>query len=268
MPRPNCCNQNDREPLAMCFTAAGGGAPVSISALPSFDKEGNLVDVVYVGPIGPNGEVGTITLDTFMGGGTATLGACPLPSGALLVEGCITDANGDIIQGVAGVSQADGSLLWGPVDIGDYGFVDCCPEVENVQACILMEAFDYYSEGDWQVGDTSSFDVGLDGVSQGVLALDYLTETDGVNKSSWYSQLTALVNSVAGWSMAVDTDAPVGTSQRPIWQMDFNGVGPSSLTIQYNNDLYTMSVDAAGVMTTSATDSGNPMGTGKFTACA
>lgn len=197
-------------------------------------------------------------------------GVCnPMVPAPLLLEGCIPDvANpGETELAVVGINGADGTLLWGPIATSVYGFVSCC--AENVQACILMEAFDYYDETNWTAANTSTFDVLIDGVSAGIVAIDYLVDTDGVNKSSWYAQLVALVNAQAGWTMAVDTDAPVTGNQRPIWQMDFDGVGPSELAISYNGiDVYTMTVDAAGVMTTSALDNGNPMGTGKFTACA
>lgn len=132
MVKSNCCNKNDREPIAMCFAPADGSPSVGIVAIPAFDGDSNIINTIYMGPIGPNGEVGPITLDAFLGGGSATLGACPLPSGALLVEGCMADpVTGEPIEGVVGVNQADGSLMWGPISKDDYGFVDCCPSAET-----------------------------------------------------------------------------------------------------------------------------------------
>lgn len=211
-------------------------------------------------------EDGTVDQDY-----TGAWGECnPLTPSTLLLEGCIPDvANpGETELGVVGINGADGSLLWGPFPTSIYGFVSCCPEDDLLEACVIMEGFDYYGIGDYSANDTTVFDVLIDGVSVGTVALDYTVETDGVNKSSWYAQLVALVNAQTGWSMAVNADAGETTSQRPLWLMEYAGAGASTLAIAVNNDLYTMAVDAAGVMTSDATDGGNPMGTGKFTPCA
>lgn len=201
---------------------------------------------------------------------TGPWGECnPIRPSTLLLEGCIPDAvnPGETELAVVGINGADGALLWGPIPTSVYGFVSCCPEDDLLEACIQMEGFDYYGIGDYQNGDTTIFEVFLDGNTQGLLALDYTVETDGVNKSSWYTQVVALVNAQAGWSMSVVTDAAEGTSQRPVWLIEYSGTGASTLAIREGNDIRTIAVDAAGVVTSSAEDNGNPFGTDPYTAC-
>lgn len=141
---------------------------------------------------------------------------------------------------------------------------DCsCPEIE---ASFCMEGFDYYEEGDYTLGQTTEFEVLIDGVSQGVLNIDYLAIGDGVNKSTWYTPLTSLVNSQSGWTMVVNQDAGVNTTQRPIWSFDYSGSGASTLAIREINDIRQMVVNSDSTTSTSAEENGNPFGTNPFDA--
>jgi len=181
----------------------------------------------------------------------------------LVMEGCYEGADGELYQGYSGINSIDGTLAWGPLDKGDLGFVACCPKKATVQACVKMEAFDYYSEKELEAGQTMSFTVN----GGAPIVIDYLAIGDGVNKSSWYGPVIAAVNALGPWTMTIDTDAGVGTSQRPVWQIDYNGVGGESLVITQNSDTRTISVDAAGVLTSEALGGTTPFGTDPFTAC-
>lgn len=186
----------------------------------------------------------------------------------LLLEGCIPDvANpGDTEIAVVGLNAFDGSLAWGPISTATYGFVSCCPD--ELVACINMEGYDYYALADYTAGQTTPFEVLVDGVSQGVLALDYTVESDGTGKGSWYAQVNALINAATGWTVTLVTNAAENGNGRPVWQFDYSGSGASTLVITENNDTRTIAVDAAGVITGVADDGGNPFGTDPFTACA
>ena len=163
-----------------------------------------------------------------------------------------------------------GAAIAGAVTAPAGGPCSCtCPDCSEVEACIQMTGFDYYGLADYVAGQTTVFDVEIDGVNVGTLPLDYTVESDGTGKASWYAQLVALVNAQSGWTMSLVADAGETTSDRPNWQFDYAGPGTSSLAIIENgSDVRTISVDAAGVLTSSALDNGNPFGTDPFTACA
>ena len=139
-----------------------------------------------------------------------------------------------------------------------------CPDC-GCEASILLDAFDY-DRGLLTPGDTSTFEIFLDGVSQANIVHDYTTSSDGVNVSSFYTPVVAAINAVAGWSMAVDTDVAVADQGKPTWLMEFSGTGPSELRIVKGADILTINVDAACAITGTSDDGGTgaPFGTDPF----
>ncbi len=145
---------------------------------------------------------------------------------------------------------------------------DCdCVDCGNVMGCLRMEGFDYYALADYTAGQTTPFDVIVNGTTVTTLVLDYTVESDGTGKASWYAQLIAAVNANSNFTMSLVTDADEATNQRPVWQFDYSGPGNETLAITENADVRTLSADAAGVVTGVAEDGGNPFGTDPFSAC-
>jgi len=159
-----------------------------------------------------------------------------------------------------------GAPITGTVVVSDP--CDCeCVDCGNVMGCLRMEGFDYYALSDYAVGQTTPFDIIVNGTTIATLILDYTVESDATGKASWYSQVVAAVNANSNFTMSLVTDQAENTNARPVWQFDYSGPGNETLAITENNDVRTLSADAAGIVTGIAEDGGNPFGTDPYSAC-
>ena len=187
---------------------------------------------------------------------------------ALLVEGCIPDPDdGGTQVGVAGVSTTDGSLLWGPIPLSDYGFVSCCAEIK---ACQGLSGFDYFNINDFTPGDNITWEVSIDGTNVGSVGNDPNSFPATSGKSTWYTDLQALISSQPGWAMTLISDADQLTNDRPRWRIDYTGSSPSTLTINRtsgSSDIINIQVNQDGSVVSTWTDGGVPIGTNQFFDC-
>ena len=112
---------------------------------------------------------------------------------------------------------------------------DCACEVcegdEDCKVTIKMDGFDL-DDGIVESGQTSVFRVSNAAGEIGVLEHDYTTTSDDVNKSSYYTPLIALINSVPDFSISLDTDVQIGSQGKPTWLLTYTGAGDDALIIQ------------------------------------
>ena len=164
------------------------------------------------------------------------------------------DSMGDIIAGAVVAS-----------DPCDCDCVEC--DAPEFHQCLTMNGFDNYNQDSLDPLDTTAIELLIDGVSQSVTVYDIYDTTDNINKSSWYVDPIAAINALPNWTATILFDVPVGTQDvRPTWTTLYDGPGNEELQIRKassvgnlaNEDIYFIRVDAAGVVTTSVIEQGNP----------
>ena len=148
----------------------------------------------------------------------------------------------------------------------------CCPApCEDIRACIQLQAFDQ-DTGLMQPGDTTNYEITLDGTTEAVINHDYFTTSDGLNKSTWYTPIIAAINALPGWTMTLITDVALPSNGKPTWRVEYEGPNPSTLEIikTPNGDIYTIAVAADGTVTATTNDagSGTPFGSDPIAPCA
>jgi len=72
------------------------------------------------------------------------------------------------------------------------------------------------------------------------LTLDYLATQSGGVKSSWYTPLTALINSLPDWAITLLIDQSIDSGDKPLWQIEYTGNAPSDLDISKDNGMTIM----------------------------
>lgn len=141
-----------------------------------------------------------------------------------------------------------------------------CPDCTD-SACNVTIPFAGYDtdRGLLQPGETSEFELLVDGVSQATIVHDYTTTADGVNVSTWYTPITAAINALDDWAIAVNTDVAAADQGKVIWDLTFTGTGPQELVIRKGADRLTITVDAdCNIRGTSDDGTGNPFGSDPF----
>lgn len=124
----------------------------------------------------------------------------------------------------------------------------CCDETEH---CILANLFDTDS-GLFTPGDTSEFQLLIDGVVTTTVIHDYSTSVSGTSKASWYTPIVAAVNALPGWNMILVSDIVLPANGKPQYQITYTGSTPQTLRIQKDSggiDWTEYVADGAGAMT-------------------
>jgi hypothetical protein len=157
--------------------------------------------------------------------------------------------------------------ITGTVEVDDPCNCLSCDECGDVQACILFSGFDMY-RGLLSVGDTTQFDIAVDGTVQSSVVHDYTTSADGTTVSSWYTPVIAAINALPNWSIAVEEDVAVTDEGKVTWQLEHTGTVAETLTITKtpNGDVLSFASDGAGTILGTSSDggSGTPFGSDPF----
>lgn len=135
---------------------------------------------------------------------------------------------------------------------------DCETTCESQPFCV--RGFDYQDLETWEDGS-------MEWVVNGNASIDQPSAQDNGNKSSWYTNLIANVNSNAGWSMTVAEDTS-STNQGD--KVVFQFVGPCAselVAVRNGGDTLTITVDADGVATGTFTENGNDICSDCFPDC-
>ena len=161
----------------------------------------------------------------------------------------------------------DGSEIAGVVAVTEDCDCDCASC--TVEGCLGMAGFDAQTITDFTPGQTNTFDVLNNGALVATVVLDYTVESDGVNKSSWYTQLVAAIAANTNFNLSViaGADAPIASSQRVEWNVEYEGPGNETLTIVQGPDTRILTADQDGLVTGTAEELGTPFGTDPFFDC-
>lgn len=146
--------------------------------------------------------------------------------------------------------------------------LDCSTNI--AEACILrFTGFDYQDHSFWTPGDTLDFEVFINGGSIGIVSEDIGALPATNNKSTWYADLVALINTTA-FNISVITDAGPTSGQKV--QFEIGYTGPVAITLDIvrltgTNDILTITIDNAGLMNFSFLNGGSSEESGTFTDC-
>lgn len=232
---------------------------------------------ISVGPIGSGNEVSLFTVYYDSTGAIITFDPitdafpCPVPCDCVQVLEHYLCIDGQKVPVWVQINKEDlsinsviNTLTLQQVPLSAYqdGFVDPCADC-GIVACMQFDGFDGQMtqdlsdpdlSGSFDVGDTSLFDVTINGTTTTVV-LDYLASSDNVNQSTWYTDLTNFINSNSNFTISVVQDVNVEDNGKVLWQIDYSGPGNETLEIVKNSgDIYTFSVDSSGVFTVTITD--------------
>lgn len=256
-------NCKDLEPIVGCLAKADGTfEPVSIHYTYGTNAAGTEIieSVRYT--------IADGTIRELVAGESVTPGPCCCPTikeHYLCLSGVKTPVWVSIQPDTFGINSVVNSLDLSTVDPTEYasGFINPCSSCA-ITGCIQFNGFDgAFDISSLSVGDVTNYEIYLDTVLNNTLVLDYLSTNDGVNQSSWYTDLVNYINTNTNFTLSVVTDVSVADRGKIVWQLDYDGPGNEELQIvKDGGDTYTFNVDSAGTITTTITDNlGNPFST-------
>ena len=183
-------------------------------------------------------------------------------AGALELTPAVTIVDGFVKSTI--YFKQDGTQYIGAVSPTDPCDCPCHSGCSEVKACLYVDLFDV-DRGLLQAGETTSFEIQS---SSGTVTVvhDYVTSSDAVNVSSFYTPIMAEINSRAGWSIEVVKDVGVADTGKPTYRLSHEGNVADTMKIVKtpNGDVYEFVSDGAGSLTGTALDNGQPFGSDPF----
>ena len=132
-----------------------------------------------------------------------------------------------------------------------------CDPIVTAKACKYFSAWDI-DRGLIQAGEITEYKITTASGERGTLVHDFTTSSDGVNVSTLYTPLTALINSMSNWTIELVKDVSLDVNGKPIWRISHTGSVADTLIVDVvtTGDHYEFVSDGAGGMTATAVDSG------------
>lgn len=182
-------------------------------------------------------------------------------SEAVLVNDCTADATQALLSELLVAQQTTNSLLTEMV-AALTGDCDCDNE-EAAKQCV--RGFDYQEIDVWDAGDGIKWEILKDGVSVANV-FDDVTAQDNGQKSSWYTNMLAAVNAIAGISVTTVTDVASNSGDKPVFEFAIPA-GCELQIVRNGADTLTLTGNADGTVTGTFLADGDNIESETFVEC-
>jgi hypothetical protein len=149
-----------------------------------------------------------------------------------------------------------------PCALPSSAMLACLGEIKELLSCDGVTACHrtslFHDADQLDAGDTETYEIAIDGDIVQTIIHDHTTTFDGINRSTMYTPVISALNGLANWTFTLLSESGPVQPGKQEWQVDYDGPGDETLEVRLHGDVVRWYVDADGVLTAQAFDSGSP----------